>query len=151
MDKKDTPELPENEENEHLEESILDNMAMDFDELALSTVERNLDRMMAVSSVEAVFGEAVQSGNTLVIPTAEIVSMIGFGVGEGSTTEGEGGSGSGGGGGGMNISRPVAVVVASPDGVHIQPIIDVTKIGIAALTTLGLMISLLTRMFIRRR
>ena len=73
---------------------------------------------------------------------------MGFGVGTGSGQDEklQGGSGSGGGGGGWNFSRPVAVVVASADGVHVQPVIDVTKIALAALTAAGFMFGLLVKM-----
>jgi len=67
---------------------------------------------------------AIHSGDTLIIPTAEVLSGMGFGVGtgvgnnvaqdqEGKPAQNSGGGG-GGGGGGRVLSRPVAVVIASP-------------------------------------
>jgi hypothetical protein len=44
------------------------------------------------------------------------------------------------------LSRPVAAVVISPTGVRVEPILDLTKIVLAALTTLGFMAATLTRM-----
>jgi uncharacterized spore protein YtfJ len=44
-----------------------------------------------------------------------------------------GGGGLGGGGG--SHGRPVAVIVIGPNGVRVRPVVDVTKIGIAAVTT----------------
>jgi hypothetical protein len=35
------------------------------------------------------------------------------------------------------LSPPVAVIVASPRGVEVKPVVDVTKIVFAALTALG--------------
>lgn len=118
------------------------------DSLALSIVEDNFDRFMATASVDAVFGEPFETEKGWIIPVAEVGSAMGFGVGTGSGQDEklQGGSGSGGGGGGWNFSRPVAVVVASPEGVQVQPIIDVTKIALAALTTAGFMLGLLVRM-----
>jgi hypothetical protein len=37
-------------------------------------------------------------------------------------------------------------VVASPEGVHVEPIIDVSKIALAALTAFGFMFGMLARM-----
>jgi uncharacterized spore protein YtfJ len=115
---------------------------------ALTIIENNLDRFMAVASVDAVYGEPIEKGDTLLIPTAEVGAAMGFGVGDGAGIN-EGGStnsGSGGGGGGWNFSRPVAVIVASPEGVRIEPVVDVTKVAIAALTTIGFMLGLVMRM-----
>jgi uncharacterized spore protein YtfJ len=56
------------------------------------------------------------------------------------------GGGGGGGGGGRVFSRPVAVVVASPEGVRVEPVLDVTKIALAALTAGGFMLATLARM-----
>jgi uncharacterized spore protein YtfJ len=48
-------------------------------------------------------------------------------------------TGGGGGGGGTSSGRPVAVISVGPDGVEVEPIVDVTKIGLALLTTIGSM------------
>ncbi len=118
------------------------------DSMALSIVEDNIDRFLATASVDAVFGEPFETEKGWIIPVAEVGSAMGFGVGTGSGQDEklQGGSGSGGGGGGWNFSRPVAVIVASPDGIQVQPIIDVTKIALAALTTAGFMLGLLVKM-----
>jgi uncharacterized spore protein YtfJ len=58
---------------------------------------------------------------------------------------GGGGSGGGGGAGG----RPVAVIVVGPDGVQVKPIFDVTKFGLAVLTTWAAM--LMTVLNMRRQ
>lgn len=139
--------LPE-EMNDEIDDLIFDDDLYAADPGILA-VEHNLDRLMEMSNVEAVYGKPVKSGTTLIIPTAEIVSMMGFGVGSGS--DGEEAGGSGGGGGGMNVSRPVAIVIASPEGVRVEPVVDVTKIGIAVLTTLGFMFSMIARTLGRRR
>lgn len=91
-----------------------------------------------------------QNENT-VIPTAEVLSIVGFGLGSGGGSQGiveneNRGSGGGGGGGGRVLARPVAAIVISPTGVRVEPIVDVTKIVLAVFTTLGFMTALLTRM-----
>jgi uncharacterized spore protein YtfJ len=58
---------------------------------------------------------------------------------------GEGGAG-GGVGGGRTLSRPVAVIIASPEGVRVEPIADRTKVIMAAITAAGFVASMLFRM-----
>jgi uncharacterized spore protein YtfJ len=160
-------DFPENKDDE-LDDEMDDLMGDEFDDLidedlddlmfdddepyeedsALTIIENNLDRFLAVASVDAVFGEPIEKGDTLLIPTAEVGAAMGFGVGDGAgiNEAGSTNSGSGGGGGGWNFSRPVAVIVASPEGVRIEPVVDVTKVAIAALTTMGFMLGLVMRM-----
>jgi len=113
---------------------------------ALDIVQNTMETFFSAARVEAVYGEPVENGDHLIIPTAEILSAMGFGAGTGFGTgpEDEDGStgsggGSGGGGGGRVLSRPVAVVIAYPEGVRVEPVIDLTKIALAALTAGGFM------------
>lgn len=116
--------------------------------------KETMDQFLAAADVEAVYGEPVEHGNQLIIPTAEIISGIGFGYGGGggydSTSASEKGpnygGGNGGGGGGKILSRPVAVIIASPQGVRVEPVVDVTKVALAALTAWGFMIGMYFRM-----
>jgi uncharacterized spore protein YtfJ len=55
------------------------------------------------------------------------------------------GTGVGGGGGGYTFSRPVALIVANENEVSVVPVIDRTKILLAAFTTAGFMIATLMR------
>lgn len=112
------------------------------------------------ASVEHVYGTPIEVGETIIIPTAENLVVMGFGAGGGyGTTEFEGdggaqstgegvgeGSGGGGGGGGRTLSRPVAVIIASPDGVRVEPVTDSTKIFMAAITAVGFMAGMFFRM-----
>ena len=111
--------------------------------LGLNTIQATMDKFLRAASVEAVYGTPVSQGETVVIPAAEVLSIAGFGLGAGS--------GTGGGGGGHVLARPVAAIVISPTGVRIEPIVDVTKIGLAVLTTLGLIVGMRTRMNRTRR
>jgi uncharacterized spore protein YtfJ len=86
-----------------------------------------------------------------------VLCGLGCGVGSGIGTSGDEntdkpsqGKGSGGGGGGRILSRPVAVVVASAEGVRVEPVLDVTKIALAALTAMGFMVGMMFRMSSRR-
>jgi uncharacterized spore protein YtfJ len=124
----------------------------------IDVMQNTLDEFVATADVSAVYGEPLERGDTTIIPTAEVLCGLGFGVGYGggkSQEEGEEkqseGSGFGGGGGGRVLSRPVAVIIASPDGVRIEPVVDVTKIALAALTAAGFMVGMLLRMSSPRR
>lgn len=46
----------------------------------------------------------------------------------------------------MTNARPVAIVIASPEGVRIEPVVDFTKIGLALITAWGFMLSMIMRM-----
>ena len=98
-------------------------------------------RVTSIASVEAAYGKPAQQGDVTVIPAAEVIGALGFGFGAGGGTNHEAGAvkdfggGNGGGGGGYTTSRPVAVVVITSSGVEVKPVVDISKIAIAALTT----------------
>lgn len=119
-----------------------------------------VEKLFDVAQPGAVFGEPVSVGDHTVITASEIKVGAGFGYGGGGgsgpsepggaagTEGGEAGAGFGGGGGGGGVSggRPVAAISVGPDGVRVEPVLDVTKIALAALTTLGAMFMLFSRM-----
>lgn len=134
-------------------------------------IQEIMDNFVATASVEAVYGKPIKSGDVTIIPTAEVLCGMGFGMGMGYgigsqgggdsseageiTSEGEqeseaaevgGGAGSGGGGGGYTFSRPVALIISTPEGVRVEPVLDRTKILLAALTTAGFMVGMMARM-----
>lgn len=127
-----------------------------LDKAAESTahpVENTLEQFLSAADVTAVYGEPIQHGETLIIPAAEVVAGMGFGIGYGGgeAPEEEGkppasGGGGGGGGGGKVVSRPVAVIIADTNGVRVEPIVDPTKIVLALFTTLGFMFAMVSRM-----
>lgn len=146
-----------------IDEDFFDEMDYvdEFDELedevqsSLEIVDANLDKFLSVSSVQAVYGEPIEHGDTVIIPAAEVLSGMGFGVGVGSSSsneeeedeeEFESNRGGGGGGGGYAFSRPVAVIIASPEGVRVEPVVDVTKLALAGLTAAGMVFGTLYRM-----
>jgi len=122
---------------------------------------RLTERLFEVVEPDVVFSKPKKVGEYTMITASEINVGVGsgYGFGSGSYTppadeqdpedeeQGYGsGSGGGGGGGGMSSARPVAVIIAGPDGVVVQPVLDRTKIGIALLTTLGTMFITLSKM-----
>ena len=115
-----------------------------------------ISKLFDVAKPDTVFGKPVSDGNHTVITASEVtVGMgAGFGVGGGTGPEeiedkddsGEeiqpagppsSGFGSGGGGGGYSGARPVAAIIISPEGVRVDPIIDISKLGLAFFTMLG--------------
>jgi uncharacterized spore protein YtfJ len=146
-------------------------------EKGMVSVQETLDKFIATADVNVVYGKPIKSGDTVIIPTAEVVCGMGFGMGFGAgkgtyklenpddetaaekpeegnseTSPGEGyGSGGGGGGGGYTFSRPVALVIATSEGVRVEPVLDRTKILLAALTTAGFMVSMIAGMMRGRR
>jgi uncharacterized spore protein YtfJ len=125
---------------------------------SMDMVKDTMDKFLTAASVNAVYGEPIHSGDNLIIPTAEVLSGMGFGMGvgvgvgpnankdeTGNPVQNSGGGG-GGGGGGRVLSRPVAVIIASPDSVRVEPVLDVTKVALAALTAGGFILGMLLRM-----
>ena len=114
---------------------------------SLDVIQSTFDKFLSSANVNAVYAKPVRQGDTMVITAAEVFSGFGFGIGEGSGMQGDQkGGGSGGGGGGQTFSRPVAVVVCTPNGVSIQPVMDRTKLWMAALTAAGFMLATLSKM-----
>jgi uncharacterized spore protein YtfJ len=122
-------------------------------------IHNTLENFLSTASSEAVYHEPIKHGNTLIIPAAEVVSALGFGVGSGvfvandeadetnESNEKGNGSGGGGGGGGSIFTRPVAVIISSPEGVRIKPVFDLTKIALAGMTTGVLIFGMIGRLW----
>lgn len=108
----------------------------------------------------AVYSEPVEKGEYTLITAAEVSVGLGFGYGaggggaatksEGETAKGsmpqEYGSGGGGGGGGGAMARPVAAIAIGPNGIQVEPIVDVTKVALAFFTMLGSFLVMLGRL-----
>lgn len=136
-----------------------------FVEAALQSQEKSLeqlDRLFEAARPQSIFGEPVAVADSQVLTASETLTTIGFGFGLGGgeapviepeaqqsaeqENESPGGAGGGGGGGGMSTGRPVAVVRIDADGVTVEPIVDVTKIALAAFTALGTMFFMFGKM-----
>lgn len=136
----------------------------------VKTQEQGLDlleKLIATARPNAVFGHPVTGGDYTVITVAEVSCGMGVGFGGGVDSdptqpavgeiaiEGEAKAETapaindynvGGGGGGFSTARPVAAISIGPDGVHVEPVVDVTKIGLAFFTTLGAMAMMFSSM-----
>ncbi|HEY43959.1 MAG TPA: hypothetical protein G4O11_08270 [Anaerolineae bacterium] len=125
---------------------------------SMEMTEGVMGKLLETSGVSVVYGRPIKQDDVTIIPAAEVIAGIGFGsgFGYGPLREGEEGStvtggAEGGGGGGKVFSRPVAVVVASPDGVRVEPVQDRTKVLLAAITAGGFMAAALLRMISPKR
>lgn len=135
-----------------------------------------LEKLLAVAQPHNVYSAPLQVGEYTIITANEVVAGVGFGYGFGggsgpapapasqtsaptaetaaqptsdaSAKPGEaGGMGGGGGGGGSSMARPVAVIKIGKDGsIEVEPIVDVTKLGLAFFMTLGALLMLRSRM-----
>lgn len=148
-----------------------DRQPVETAERAQQRVAKVLAQLISVASADKVYSEPVVAGDKTMITAAEIRTGMGFGYGlatgvraragrrfrsgpkagaasSGERKAGDGKSGpqSGGGGGGGAVGRPVAVITMSPDGVTVQPVLDRTRIALAALTAAGVLGLTLIRM-----
>lgn len=99
-----------------------------------------LGRMFDLTQPDAVYSAPATQGDTMVINASELSASFGAGFGGGGgidEREDDGGFGGGGGGGGFTTARPVATIEIGPRGVIVHPVVDVTKVAIAALTAVG--------------
>ena len=102
---------------------------------AAGSVEQVLGQLVSNASVNAVFGQPIERDGATIIPCSEIMVGLGMGSGTGPIDERGNPMGGGGGGGGGSQGRPVAVVVMTKDGVRVEPVLDLTKVVLAAFTT----------------
>ncbi len=100
------------------------------------------DKIFAAAQPGAVFSAPVVSGPYTIITASEVAAGGGFGFGSGSgptdapdesSATGQARQFASGGGGGGSSGRPIAAIVVGPDGVKVQPIVDPTKIALAAI------------------
>jgi uncharacterized spore protein YtfJ len=99
------------------------------------SVEQVLNRLVSNATVDSVFGRPIERDGATIIPCSEI--MVGFGMGNGTGPVDERGNvtGQGGGGGGGSQGRPIAVIVMTKEGVRVEPVLDLTKVVLASMTT----------------
>ncbi|HEY5989511.1 MAG TPA: hypothetical protein VIV12_24505 [Streptosporangiaceae bacterium] len=123
-------------------------------------VPKTLEKIFAAAQPGAVFGQPVNAGSYTLITAAEVTSGGGFGVGMGRgpvpkpdarrsppaeaapPTGKQTIRGGGFGGGGGSMGRPVAIIAIGPSGVTVRPVLDVTKVAMAALTASAAMLGL---------
>jgi uncharacterized spore protein YtfJ len=118
-------------------------------EKAEAISDKVVDKLYMAAQPGAVFGPPVVVGDYMVITASEVAAGGGFGFGMGTAPAQEangtaphdsqagpaGGAGAGGGGG--SLGRPIAAIVIGPNGVKVRPIVDATKLALAAITAWG--------------
>ena len=104
----------------------------DNEKAMVDQITGSLRSLFGDAKPETIFSEPESVGNTIVFTASAWERAGGFGFGRGEGPEGEG-EGGGGGGGGSSQGRPVAVIQAGPGGVKVEPVIDLTKIGVTFL------------------
>jgi uncharacterized spore protein YtfJ len=120
--------------------------------------QKATDSMFATADVSRVYGRPIKQDERVIIPAAEVFWAGGFGAGSGAwdapseeTEDTTSGFGDGSGAGGRSFARPVAVIIADDEGVRVEPIIDPTKILLAAFTAGGFMAAMAIRMLSPRK
>ena len=98
-------------------------------------VARNLDAIFGEVDPDKIFSTLERTDDRVVlgVSTLERAGGFGFGGGEGPDQEG----GGGGGGGGVGQARPIAIIEITSSGVQIFPVVDYSKLGLAALAVLA--------------
>lgn len=86
-------------------------------EKLFGTTVQELERML---STKTVVGDPIQLGDHTLVPLISV--GFGFGVGAGSGNDPKQGPGSGGGSAGGGGVKPIAIIVAGPDGVRIESV-----------------------------
>ncbi len=112
--------------------------------IPLDDIPATMLALVESASSARVFAAPVTSGDRVIVPAAAVSASFGFGFGggggRGAADKGEVGGGGGGGGGGRSTARPVAVIDLGPAGVQIHPVIDQTRIAIAALVAVAILV-----------
>ena len=102
---------------------------------ATHSVAQVLSHMLDAVRAEAIFGQPVERGKVTVMLCSEMLAGLGMGSGNGPTDEKGNSYGGGSGGGGWAKARPIATIVITPEDIRVEPIVDVTKVALAAMTT----------------
>ena len=109
--------------------------------MELDKLFETLEELKEKASVKAAFGEPETVGEKTIIPIARVGYGFGMGFGEGKAPEEEEGkeapTGRGGGGGGGVSAQPLAVLEVTPETTKLIPVLDWTRIALAAACLAG--------------
>jgi uncharacterized spore protein YtfJ len=128
------------------EESMIEDQKATRSTTTNQSVEQIMSQLVNVARADAVFGQPIERGNAIVIPCSEVSAGLGMGSGSGPIDEKGNSTGGGYGAGGGARGRPIAAIVITSDGVRVEPIMDMTKIALAALSTGAFMLFWLSRL-----
>jgi uncharacterized spore protein YtfJ len=117
--------------------------------LEIKDAAQLVDRVIEVTKVDAIFGKPTEREGVTLITCSEQAVGLGGGIGPAKPTEQQKSTGGteaiGGGAGGRG--RPVAVIVLTPSGVTIKPILNLTRVITASLTFTGAFVWMIARMY----
>lgn len=121
--------------------------------MSLNRLFDTIEEARATAHWRAAFGEPTVIEDKTLIPVSQVSYGFGLGFGQGGPPSEEGSQvapgteggetapgGEGGGGGGGASSKPLGVIVVSPDGVCFQEVEDESKIALAGILLGGLTI-----------
>jgi uncharacterized spore protein YtfJ len=104
--------------------------------MSLDRLFETIDRTHEAAQWKAAFGEPVVVEDKTVIPVAQVGYGFGLGFGHGEPPAEEGepsGSGEGGGGGGGASAKPLGAIVITPERVHFEGVLDISRLGVAGM------------------
>jgi uncharacterized spore protein YtfJ len=90
-----------------------------------------VDDLKRKANVNAAFGRPVVAEGRTLIPVAEVGYAFGMGFGTPGAEERPQEEGEGAAGGGGVRARPLGVVEVTPDGIHVEPVVDEQKVTLA--------------------
>lgn len=112
--------------------------------MSLNRLFDTIEKARETAHWRAAFGEPTVIEDKTLIPVSQVGYGFGLGFGQGGPPPEEGGEaapgGEGGGVGGAASSKPLGVIVVSPDGVCFQEVEDESKIALAGILLGGLVI-----------
>ena len=98
----------------------------------LDDLQKRFSDMQTKVGARTVYGEPIELDGRKVIPVASVRYAFGMGGGMGPKPEEAEAPGGGGGGGGMRV-RPVALIEVADGKVKVEPIVDVSRLGMMAM------------------
>ena len=115
--------------------------------LEAQDAEHLIDRLVETAKVDAVSGEPIERDGVTLITCSELGVGLGGGFGPVKLADAPKNTGAteGIGGGVVARGRPVAVIVMTPDGVKIKPIVNVTRVFLAQVAMMGIVFLLTSR------
>jgi uncharacterized spore protein YtfJ len=114
--------------------------------MSLNRLFDTIENARETANWKAAFGEPFEVEGQTLIPVAKVTHGygLGFNAGESPDVEDEAASQSEG-GGGTASSRPIGVIVVSPDGVSFEPALDQGVLVLARLGVVALLILQFTK------
>jgi uncharacterized spore protein YtfJ len=121
--------------------------------MSLNRLFDTIEKARDTAHWRTAFGEPTVIEDKTLIPVSQVSYGFGLGFGQGGPPPEEGGEavpggesdedapgGEGGGAGGAASSKPLGIIVVSPEGVRFQEVEDVSKIALAGILVGGLFI-----------